>query len=151
MGTFLERKTLRESPRSPSTSSTPISRPSPPSFSEEVQVTMPVTDVLDEEGVEHQTIQTEKEEDKDKLTLELERIDNAKKIMTNEECENFQAKLLDTLYGSSKWYQEWKKEAKAGIPAESKEDENMNDDDEEDDNLSAAKVWAQQQKQSCLK
>ena len=65
---------------------------------------MPVTDVLDEEGVEHQTIQTEKEEDKDKLTLELERIDNAKKIMTNEECENFQAKLLDTLYGSSKWY-----------------------------------------------
>ena len=70
METFLERKTLQESPRSPSATSTPISSPDQQtSFIEEVQVTMPVTEVLEELGVEQQIIQAEKEKDKDKVEL----------------------------------------------------------------------------------
>ena len=93
MESFLERKTRQESLRSPSASSTPISRPGPTRSSEEVRVTMPVTEALND-GVEHQVIQTEKEEDKDRVDLNLERIGNTKKTMTNEELENYIISIL---------------------------------------------------------
>ena len=53
-----------------------------------------------------------------------------------------------------KLFPELYKPTKTGTPDESKEDDNINDeqcDDDENDNLGAAKVWAQQQKQSYIK
>ena len=149
METFLERKTLQESPRSPSATSTPIRSPDQQtSFIEEVRVTMPVTEVLKEHGVEQQIIQAEKEKDKDKVAVENE---NAMEVMTNEEFEKYCAVFRAEM---EKFYPELYKPTKTGIPDETKEDDKMNDeqcDDDENDNLSAAKVWAQQQKQSCIK
>ena len=150
MKKFLERKTLQESPRSPSATSTPIRSPyQQTSFIEEVQVTMPVTEELKEHGVEQQIIEAEKEKDEEKVSVEPN--ENTKKLMTKEEFEKIYAgvqaemeKLFPALY----------KPTETGIPDETKEDDNIDVeqcDDDENDNLSAAKVWAQQQKQTCIK
>ena len=151
----MQRKTLSEDPGSPSahstpttttgtTTSTPISMPSQTSSSEEVRVTKPVTKALDEYDEEKQLIQTEKETEKDKINVETMR------IMTDKEVEDFTKKMIEK-------YQ-MKLSAKENEIENVKqcddddEDKQCDDDDEDDnDNLSAAKVWARHQKQSCIK
>ena len=129
MKTFLERKTLQESLGSPSATSTPFSRPGQTSSSQEVQVTMPVTEALDEDSleVEPQITETEEEKDNDKVT-------NKASFMSPEQFE----KSLEAL----------KKALKNCNITKENEDSNVEqlDDDNDDDNIDAAKIWAKRQK-----
>ena len=70
------RKILQESFGSPSATSTPFSRPDQTSSSQEFQVTMPVTEILDKDGLEVEQEITEIDEEKDNKTSTT--IDNNK-------------------------------------------------------------------------
>ena len=149
---FLERKSAQESPGSPTAASTPLTKPGLASSSQESLMSNETSvAILEEKEIDNEKLKNEgldQQPRKDKEGGHETKL-NETPIMSPSELADFDEKIKKGFLKALAPFSEALNRAQSCLENKDRNVEECDDDD--NDNINNAKIWAQQQKQSCMK
>ena len=149
---FLQRKSVQESPGSPTAASTPLTKPGLASSSQESLMSNETSvAILEEKEIDNEKLKDEgldQQPRKDKEGGHETKL-NETPIMSPSELADFDEKIKKGFLKALAPFSEALNRAQSCLENKDRNVEECDDDD--NDNINDAKIWAQQQKQSCIK